>query len=410
MNAPYELTAADRSLLYPILRTQAHSRNQHAMAAHVYAELQQLGATVEYDQASGNIYATKGSATLYPCFVAHLDTVHAHIPNYDIRQYPSGDLVGWNLDTNKVSGIGGDDKCGIFIALAMLRDLPAAKVALFTDEEIGCIGASMVNLSFFDDCSFVLEADRKGNGDIVRDASGTELYGADFGQAISETLTVHNYAPTYGMMTDVMTLKESGLAIACLNMSAGYHRPHQPDTYINPADLARALSLARGITEAASGTQWHHTYEYKRRQWVTSVVTDYASWSKSKTSRKKANDYTGMYTYGTCSDCHQPLENDGWCSDCSAFRPKFWYNPESPAIQAEPRYGECPFCYDTPEGNDDPATYDAHVGIWYCYLCDSWAHWDNTGYEIMADPYAIDSDDETDAHWRVLIDNAVAAD
>lgn len=289
----YTLTPEDTALLYPILRTQAHSRNQHAMAAHVHAELIQLGATVEYDERSGNIYATKGTAPYYPCFVAHLDTVHAIIPNYDIRQYKDGSLVGWNLDTNKVSGIGGDDKCGIFIALAMLRDLPACKVALFTDEEIGCIGAAQARMGWFDDCSFVLQADRKGKGDIVQDAGGVELYGPDFQEAIKQTVTTHTYREVWGLMTDVMTLKEQGLAVAALNMSAGYHLPHQPETYITPADVARALSLARGITEAASGTQWRHTYEYKRRTWVTSVITEYASWSKASKSKRKASQYTG---------------------------------------------------------------------------------------------------------------------
>jgi putative aminopeptidase FrvX len=260
MNAPepktYTLTDEDLSLLYPILRTQSKSRNQGEMSAHVYSELSLLGATVEYDEQSGNIYATKGEAPLYPCFVAHLDTVHAIIKNYDIRQYKNGDLIGWNVDTNQISGIGGDDKCGIFLALAMLRDLPAAKVAFFTDEEIGCLGAYDARMPFFDDVAFVLEADRRGNSDIIRDAAGTELYSHEFSHAIAATMAEHGFSEAPGSITDVLTLKENGLAVSCLNMSAGYHNAHSAQEIVRPADLARALSFARGITNAASGQQW----------------------------------------------------------------------------------------------------------------------------------------------------------
>jgi hypothetical protein len=403
----YTLTDEDLALLYPILRTQSKSRNQQDMAAHVYSELALLGATVEYDEQTGNIYATKGEATYYPCFVAHLDTVHALIKDYDIRQYKNGDLIGWNVDTNQISGIGGDDKCGIFIALAMLRDLPAAKAAFFTDEEIGCLGAYDARMAFFDDVSFVLEADRRGNSDIIRDAAGTELYSADFQEAIAGAMAEHGFAEAYGSITDVMTLKENGLAVSCLNMSAGYHNAHTPQEIVRPADLARALSFARGITNAASGQQWPHTYTRK----VTSSIK---WWSEKTTKSYTSVRYGATYSYGTCSTCHDPLAFDGWCSSCSEFRDKFPPTSRKTA-STEPYYGECPYCFDSHDRSERDATeYDSETGYWYCAACDSWIDWrGSNNYEVMPDPYnapASDTDDETDAQWRVITDRSIAAD
>lgn len=413
----YELTPEDTALLYPILRTQSKSRNQQDMQAHIYSELVSLGASVEYDAGSGNIYAIKGTATYYPCFVAHLDTVHEIIPNYDIRVRPNGDLIGWNVDKNKISGIGGDDKCGLFIALAMLRDLPAAKVALFTDEEIGCLGAYDARMSFFDDTSFVLEADRRGNRDIVRDAAGTELYSDEFQQAIAETMADHEIEEAYGSMTDVMTLKENGLKVSCLNMSAGYHQPHTPETYIRPADLARALSFARGITAAAAGRQWPHTYTrktYTQPAWYTKWIKD-----RDEKESYTAVRYGVTYSYGTCPECTNPLMFDGWCADCQQFRDKFKALPSTTrGTLAGPYYGECPYCFDSPDKSEREATeYDSESGYWYCSACDSYIDWKgSSNYEVMPDPYGNyhtssgPEDDETDAQWRVINDQRTAAD
>lgn len=402
----YQLTDADLSLLYPILRTQSKSRQQQDMQAHIYSELVSLGATVEYDAPTGNIYATKGVATYYPCYVAHLDTVHAIIPNYDIRVRPNGDLIGWNVDTNTISGIGGDDKCGLFIALAMLRDLPAAKVALFTDEEIGCLGAYDAQMSFFHDAAFVLEADRRGNSDIVRDAAGVELYSDEFSEAIAATMAAHDIAEEYGSITDVMTLKKNGLAVSCLNMSAGYHQPHQPETFIRPADLARALSFARGITEAAAGRQWPHTYTRKSKSYVK-------WWSKTETKSYTTIQYGTTYSYGVCSECKDPLMFDGWCPECQAFRDKFPTTSKTPQNNTSgPYYGECPYCFDSPDKSERDATeYDPESGYWYCSACDSYIDWrGSSNYEVMPDPYqhpyTLPEDDETDAQWRVItLDN-----
>ena len=54
------------------------------------------------------------------------------------------------------------------------------KLAFFVDEEIGCVGSSNANMKFFDDVSFVLQADRQGYEDVAVDIYGIEMFGGEF--------------------------------------------------------------------------------------------------------------------------------------------------------------------------------------------------------------------------------------
>ena len=64
--------------------------------------------------------------------VAHLDTVHRETVK---EIYKVGGA--WSSP----QGIGGDDRCGIYMILSLLEKLPFKPYVLFaTDEEIGCVG------------------------------------------------------------------------------------------------------------------------------------------------------------------------------------------------------------------------------------------------------------------------------
>ncbi len=88
----------------------------------------------------GNIYVTKGEISdqeFYPCVVAHTDTVHP-IDSINIREEELKDSKG-NLsfslkaynDEGNPTGIGGDDKCGVFACLQLLEEFDTIKVAFF---------------------------------------------------------------------------------------------------------------------------------------------------------------------------------------------------------------------------------------------------------------------------------------
>ena len=61
--------------------------------------------TIEKDT-YGNIYVTKGESDLYPCVVAHMDTVHKRVPDKKVKR--EGDILYAFSETSKRQvGIGG---------------------------------------------------------------------------------------------------------------------------------------------------------------------------------------------------------------------------------------------------------------------------------------------------------------
>lgn len=243
MNGAAAMPPVDLRLLKTILSTQSATYHTRAMRRVIRRQLDAIDATYRTDH--GNIYATKGNAAAYPTFVAHTDTVHAILPNGAYRVYQEGPtFYAWNEHAWTPAGIGGDDKCGVFIALECLRILPAAKAVFFRDEEHGCIGAQLADMRFFDDSSFVLEADRKGASDFVSNAAGEELHGPEFAAAVAPLLTRRHFTPEpFGGLTDVVTLKERGLKVAAANASAGYYEPHRATEFIDVPDLINTRDL-----------------------------------------------------------------------------------------------------------------------------------------------------------------------
>jgi ribosomal protein S27E len=158
------------------------------------------------------------------------------------------------------SGIGGDDKCGVYIALALLTDLPACKAAFFRDEEIGTVGAGLAQMEFFDDCAFALQADRRGSEDVVFTAGGVEMTSRKFQDALLPIMhRYHRRVELHGALTDVMTLKENGLPICAINASAGYHRPHNAREYVVIREVMATKRLFRDICTHLGDRQWVHS-------------------------------------------------------------------------------------------------------------------------------------------------------
>lgn len=205
-----------------------------------------------------NIYVTKNSnkSTMFPCIVAHTDTVHKIVSNLTCIEI-DGAYTGFNKITMTQSGIGGDDKVGIFVALRMLNELDACKVAFFHAEEVGCVGSRKADLDFFKDCRFVLQCDRKGNSDFVTDIYGTELSSKEWQKDIESILTKHNYKFSDGGITDVGELKDNGLTIPVANMSCGYYNPHMSNEFIVIEDVENVISMVKEICQNVTGTYYH---------------------------------------------------------------------------------------------------------------------------------------------------------
>jgi tripeptide aminopeptidase len=248
----------DTTLLLKTLRVQSYSRQTSRMNQFILAQCANLG--VRTWVKDGNIYAVKGEASIYPCIVAHTDTVHTIKPKGEYRVVVSDDLI-FAINPKRLdnAGVGGDDKVGICLALSCLETLPACKAVFFKDEEIGCIGSSVADMDFFIDCAFVLQGDRNGNSDFVQIGASTELFGDEFKAAVEPYLTTYGYKTyDWGSISDVIELKSKGLSIACANVSCGYYNPHSSREMVSIKDVASTLGLFLDICENLGDRQWFH--------------------------------------------------------------------------------------------------------------------------------------------------------
>lgn len=224
-----------------ILHCESESGDQTKMTGIVASLCEQVGASVELDK-FGNLFAVKGNADSFPCYAAHLDTVH-EIHGHGIVLVKLGEkITGLNPHTMQQTGIGGDDKCGIYAALQCLETIPACKAVFFADEEIGCQGAGDCDLDWFADCRFVISADRRGNADFVTDISGP-LSSKRFLKDVAPILKRHGYKHSQGAMADVMALRNRKIGISAANISAGYYCPHTSGEYIDCTHLDTAVQL-----------------------------------------------------------------------------------------------------------------------------------------------------------------------
>jgi tripeptide aminopeptidase len=325
-------------LLLETLKVQSHTYECDKMIDFVLEKLFELGCWIDYD-AAGNIYAVKGESDTYPCIVAHLDTVHKIVPDNQYVVISDDDYAfAYNPVKKEMTGVGGDDKVGIYIALQMMRDLDYCKAAFFVDEEVGCLGSSQANMDFFQDVRFALQCDRKGNNDFVYNIMGTSLYTEQFSNDIAPIIAAHGYSENTGGLTDVYQLADNGIGVCVANMSCGYYNPHTDEEMICLSDVENCRRMVYEImtkcTNVYECTHERHRYDswwkdggngvsYKKdSKKDESLDWHYPDWSDWE---YKDGKYTITDSqWKACWDCYEvfnkdKINGDGLCSKCSAY-------------------------------------------------------------------------------------------
>ena len=219
-----------------------------------------------YIDAHNNVYAIKSDSTekssefYYPCVVSHTDTVHAldsinvveeMLPNAQKELKLS--LKAYN-NQGLPTGIGGDDKCGVFACLTLLKELPNLKAAFFVSEETGCHGSKKADRSFFENVGYVIEFDAPENWMVTEHCFGQQLFDreSEFFEKIDKVLTegmnpdymeymVHPY-------TDVYSLRGS-FDFSCINFSIGYYNYHTKNEYVVVEDVFNGIEMGKKMIE-----------------------------------------------------------------------------------------------------------------------------------------------------------------
>lgn len=265
-----------------LLSVPTKTYKESKMVEYLISEIGDMdGVTLTCDE-HNNIYAVKGTlgeGEFYPMFISHTDTVHELVDVIDVREeylvkpYTFGKdfgqeqtlcLKAYDKDGNP-TGIGGDDKCGIFICMELLQKLDKVKVAFFVSEETGCHGSKMVNEEFLTDVGYCVQYDAPGDHLISYSCFGTVLFDQN-GEFIGKALPSIMKSFGNGMLiqshpyTDIMMIKQKS-DISCLNMSCGYYNMHTKNEFVCLYDVERAITAGVNLVNDLGLKKYEFKYE-----------------------------------------------------------------------------------------------------------------------------------------------------
>lgn len=252
-------------LLKEVLSVPTQTYKEDLMVVYITEWLQKNGIDFYLDE-KNNIYATKKQEGelpedfYFPCVISHTDTVHRldtinvyeeELPNAQGVLKPS--LKAYN-DEGNPTGIGGDDKCGVFACLTLLQELPYLKAAFFVSEETGCHGSRNADPEFFKNVGYGIQFDAPENWMITEKCFGQVLFDreSEFFEKCDKVLTegmvrsdmeymVHPY-------TDVYALRGK-FDFSCINFSIGYYDYHTRNEYVVIEDVFNGISMGKKMIE-----------------------------------------------------------------------------------------------------------------------------------------------------------------
>lgn len=250
---------------YQLMHSVFHIQNPSRNKACNDAALQKIRALAPEGcvsvQRKGNLLLRKGDPhAVQPYFISHTDQVHNYKPY--MRVLRKGNVLSAVDGNGEQCGVGGDDKCGIYLALMMLHTLPNCTAIFVRDEEVGCLGSGEIPLSWFTSAAFVLQADRSnGTFDVIRNTNGCECASDAFMAAVLALPAAQEagHGENYGSVTDIGELANRGLACSMVNISSGYHRPHSEQEFVKLDELSIALQLAYECATELGSERWAHT-------------------------------------------------------------------------------------------------------------------------------------------------------
>ena len=163
----------------------------------------------------------RGSKVL---LTAHMDTVHKETVKQVVVEKHEGKTI-----VSSPQGIGGDDRCGVYMILEILRKTKLRPTIIFCeDEEVGGVGSNKFcktdYVSELTEIKFAIELDRANANDLVYYDCGNEEF-----MEFCEKVT--GYKTAYGTFSDICHFSPE-LDVASVNISCGYYNQHTTKEYV----------------------------------------------------------------------------------------------------------------------------------------------------------------------------------
>ena len=199
-------------------------RNQKSLKRYLVGKLEETYENVLVGD--GYIFA-KGDIPVL--LTAHMDTVHKEC----VKEFHEENGI-----IKSPQGIGGDDRCGIYMILKLIEKGFKPYIVFCEDEEIGGVGSNkFVETELIEElkaCKYLIELDRANSNDAVYYDCGNN----EFKAFISETI---GYKEAIGSFSDI-----SHLSPACdrasVNLSCGYYKAHTTDEYVVLSEMENTIN------------------------------------------------------------------------------------------------------------------------------------------------------------------------
>lgn len=217
-----------------------------------------------------NIYVIKGKINqneYFPCAVAHTDTVHKDhveliefglsLEIFEEKHDGKTFLTAINPMSLAKTGIGGDDKCGVYICLRLLEKMDNLKCAFFVEEEIGMKGSTLCDLEFFDDVGYAVQFDAPTNDWFSKTCSGHKLWSEEYFETIQDVLAEHGVKNiSIDPFTDVVQLIKK-FDFCCSVLPTGYYNQHSKHEYVVEEETESCVKLAVDFIEKLGRKKYH---------------------------------------------------------------------------------------------------------------------------------------------------------
>ena len=178
--------------------------------------------------------------------VAHIDTVHKEQCNIN--------NIFLSLDGNVLTsnvGIGGDDRCGVYMIMYILKNTALRPYVLFCeDEEIGGIGSNKFVKRYNSNnlkLNYIIQLDRAYSNDSVY----YDLDNKDFEKYINK----FGFETAIGSFTDICHLCPA-LNCAGVNLSCGYYNQHTTKETINIKEMMTTTNKVIEILKNAKDSDY----------------------------------------------------------------------------------------------------------------------------------------------------------
>ena len=171
---------------------------------------------------------------------AHMDTVHVKQCSkikYEKGLDPQNGFIRDDITiVSSPEGIGGDDRCGIYMALKILEQIDCS-VLFCEDEEVGSIGAGkFVKTDLCESLKgkfkYIIELDRANDTDAV--------FYHDRNKDFHDFILKEFWKKAQGSWSDICTLSPA-LEISSVNFSCGYYKPHTTQEFVILEEMERSI-------------------------------------------------------------------------------------------------------------------------------------------------------------------------